>query len=313
MSLWTFMDYSTNLTFISLEGHVELEKYRYVYFVICLSVFILIIFCNSVVISVIYTNKPLHEPMYIFIAALLSNDLIATVAFYPKLLSDFVSEKQIISQGGCLVQTFCLYTCTGSEFALLSAMAYDRYVSICKPLEYATLVKMSTVKKLLFFCWFVPSCEMGIAVILSYRPLCRFKLNRIYCNSYSVNKLTCGDLTVVNLYGMIVLPLVVLIFVIVSYVRILEVCLKSSKDCRRKALQTCFPHLIIFTSFTVTACFEAINNRLEGNMPHIVSMIMSVENLVIPPLINPIIYAFAVIKLIFPPVKAHPPVIALTQ
>ncbi|XP_037391472.1 olfactory receptor 6N2-like [Pygocentrus nattereri] len=287
------MDYSTNLTFISLEGHVELEKYRYVYFVICLSVFILIIFCNSVVISVIYANKPLHEPMYIFIAALLSNDLIATVAFYPKLLSDFVSEKQIISQGGCLVQTFCLYTCTGSEFALLSAMAYDRYVSICKPLEYATLVKMSTVKKLLFFCWFVPSCEMGIAVILSYRPLCRFKLNRIYCNSYSVNKLTCGDLTVVNLYGMIVLPLVVcppVMFVIYSYIRILHVCLKNSKDFRRKALQTCFPHLFIFTTFSVIVCFEVINSRLEGNIPHLFSVIMSIQNLFISPLLNPIMY-----------------------
>ncbi|XP_036423613.1 olfactory receptor 52E8-like [Colossoma macropomum] len=287
------MDYSTNVTYLFLEGHVELEKYRYVYFLITLTVYTVIICCNSVVISVIYTNKYLHEPMYIFIAALLCNGLFGTAAFYPKLLSDFLSETQVISHGACLFQAFWIYTYASSEFTLLSAMAYDRYVSICKPLQYATLVKMSTVKKLLFFCWFVPSCEIGISIILTYRQLCKFKLNRIYCNNFSIAKLSCGDITVVNSYGLFALTIVVcppVVFVIYSYVRILDVCLKNSKDFRRKALQTCFPHLFIFTCFSVTGCFEVINNRFEGNIPHILSMIVSVENLVIPPLMNPIIY-----------------------
>ncbi|XP_036423614.1 olfactory receptor 6N2-like [Colossoma macropomum] len=287
------MDYSTNVTYLSLEGHVELEKYRYVYFVITLSVFILIIFCNVVVISVIYTNKRLHEPMYIFIAALLCNSLVGTAALYPKLLSDFLSERQVISHGACLFQAFWIYTNGGSEFTLLAAMAYDRYVSICKPLQYATLVKMSTVKKLLFVCWFVPSCEMGISIILTYRQLCKFKLNRIYCNAHSVAKLSCGDITVVNLYGLSVLPIAVcppMMFVIYSYIRIIEVCVKNSKDFRRKALQTCFPHIFVFTCFSVTACFEVINTRFEGNVPHIFAVIMSVENMVISPLLNPIVY-----------------------
>ncbi|XP_036421466.1 olfactory receptor 6N2-like [Colossoma macropomum] len=287
------MDYFTNITYLSLEGHVELEKYRYFYFVISLIVYILIICCNSVVISVIYTNKPLHEPMYIFIAALLCNALFGTAAFYPKLLSDFLSETQVISHGACLFQAFCIYTYAASEFTLLSAMAYDRYVSICKPLQYPSLIKMSTVKKLLFFCWFVPSCEIGISIILTYQQLCKFKLNRIYCNNYSIAKLSCGDITTMSTYGLIALSFAVcspVIFVIYSYVRILDVCLRNSKDFRRKALQTCFPHLIIFTSFSVTACFEVINSRLEGNMPHIFAMIMSAENLVVPPLLNPVIY-----------------------
>ncbi|XP_017571721.1 olfactory receptor 6N2-like [Pygocentrus nattereri] len=287
------MDYSNNITYLFLEGHVDLEKYRYFYFVITLTVYMLIICCNSVVISVIYTNKPLHEPMYIFIAALLCNGLFGTAAFYPKLLSDLLSEKQVITHGACLFQAFCLYTCAASEFTLLSAMAYDRYVSICKPLQYSTLVKMSTVKKILFFCWFVPSCEIGISIILTYRQLCQFKLNRIYCNNYSIAKLTCGDITAMSTYGLILLTIVVfptLFFIIYSYVRILEVCLKSSKDFRRKALQTCLPHLLIFISFAVTVCFEVINSRLEGNMPHMFAMIMSAENFVVPPLINPVIY-----------------------
>ncbi|XP_066529937.1 olfactory receptor 10J4-like [Hoplias malabaricus] len=290
------MDTSTNITYLTLEGHVELEKYRYVYFLICLFVYLLIISSNSVVLSVIYTNKCLHEPMYIFISALLCNSLCGATAIYPKLLIDFLSEKQYVSIEGCIFQAFVIYTYGASEFTLLTAMAYDRYVSICKPLQYSTLVKMSTVKQLLFLCWFVPSCEHSITMILTSRlHLCKYKLDRIYCNNYSIVKLSCDDISINNIYGLLGLIVAVfapVIFIIFSYAQILTVCLKNSKDFRRKALQTCFPHLFIFITFTVTSCFEVINSRFDNNVPHIFSMIMSVENQVISPLINPVIYGF---------------------
>ncbi|XP_072531064.1 olfactory receptor 6N2-like [Salminus brasiliensis] len=284
----------SNITYLYLEGHVELEKYRYVYFTVTLLIYLLIICCNAVVISVIFANKRLHEPMYIFIAALLCNALWGTAALYPKLLIDFLTETRIISFEACTFQSFFIYNYAASEFTLLSAMAYDRYVSICKPFQYATLIKMSTVRKILFCCWFLPSFEIGIGMIMTYQiRLCKFKLNRIYCNNNALLKLSCGETSVRNSYGLFVLVICVFpptIFIAFSYVRILTICLKNSKDFRRKALQTCLPHLIIFISFTVTSCFEVINSRLEGNVPHLFAMIMSVENLVIPPLINPVIY-----------------------
>ncbi|XP_076863852.1 olfactory receptor 10J4-like [Brachyhypopomus gauderio] len=288
------MDFAPNITYLTLEGHVELQNYKFIYFTITLTVYILIICCNAVVIFVIYTNKHLHEPMYIFIAALLLNSVFGAIALYPKLLYDLLSEQQVISYQACMLQAFCIYTYATSEFTLLSAMAYDRYVSICNPLQYSTLVNMSTVKKLLFFCWFLPSCENAILIILTYRlQLCKFKLNRIYCNNYSIVKLSCGDISVNNSYGLFVLTVSVFppaIFIIFSYMRILAVCLKNSKDFRGKSLQTCIPHLFIFITYSITTCFEVINSRLEANLPHILTMIMSVENLVFPPLINPIIY-----------------------
>ncbi|XP_076863856.1 olfactory receptor 51E1-like [Brachyhypopomus gauderio] len=288
------MDYFTNATYLTLEGHVELEKYRYVYFIITLAVYVFILLFNIVVIYVIFTNKRLHEPMYIFIAALLFNSLFGSIALYPKLLSDLLSEQQVISYHGCVLQAFCIYTYASSEFTLLSAMAFDRYVSICKPLQYATLVKMSTVKKVLVLCWFLPSCENGIVTILTYQlHLCKSKLNRIYCTNYSIAKLSCGDISANNSFGLFVLGIAVfppVIFIVFSYIRILAVCLKNSKDFRGKALQTCLPHLLIFISFGITSCFEVINNRLEANIPQIIPMILSVEIVVVPPLINPIIY-----------------------
>ncbi|KAG9280018.1 olfactory receptor 6N2-like [Astyanax mexicanus] len=275
--------YNNNVTYyISLDGHVELERYRYVYFILTLAVYLLIICCNSVVISVICANKSLHEPMYIFIAALLCNSLCGTTAFYPKLLIDLLSETQMILFEGCIFQAFWLYVYATAEFTLLSAMAYDRYVSICKPLQYVTLVKMSTVRKLLFICWFVPSCEIGVGGILTYQlNLCKFKLNRIYCNYSALLRLSCRDTTLVNSYGLFISVVAVfppVIFIIFSYIRILTVCLKYSKEFRRKALQTCFPHLITFILFSVTSLFELL------------SVILSIENAIIPPLINPVIY-----------------------
>ncbi|XP_053084638.1 putative gustatory receptor clone PTE03 [Pangasianodon hypophthalmus] len=288
------MDYS-NITYFTLEGHVNLPNYRYIYFIITFTVYIMIICFNTVIISVIYRNKCLHEPMYIFIAALLSNALVGATAFYPKLLTDLLSEKQIATYEVCLLQAFLLYTYGLSEFMLLSAMAYDRYVSICKPLQYATIVKMYTAKMLIFLSCFFPCCELGIAVILTSRlQLCKFKLNRIYCDNYSIVKLSCGEISLNNFYGLFIFSLSSFppaIFIIYSYIRILTVCLKNSIDFRRKSLQTCLPHLLILITYTVTSGFEIFNSRIESKqIPHIVTMIMSVIPLVITPLINPIIY-----------------------
>ncbi|XP_066531628.1 olfactory receptor 52L1-like [Hoplias malabaricus] len=288
------MDYFNNGSYLSLEGHVELETYRYFYFIITLIIYGLIICFNSVVIFVIFTNKCLHEPMYIFITALLFNALFGATALYPRLLSDLLSKKQVVYYQVCLFQAFCIYTYAVSEFTLLSVMAYDRYVSICKPLQYSTLIKMSTVQKLIFLSWFLPSFELGVGAILtSQLHLCEYILNRIYCDNFSIVKLSCGNTSVNNLYGLFILIIAIfppVIFIIFSYIQILAVCLRNSKDFRRKALQTCFPHLFIFIIFSVNACFEVINTRLESHIPHIVSVVMSVEYLIVPPLFNPIIY-----------------------
>ncbi|XP_053348926.1 olfactory receptor 6N2-like [Clarias gariepinus] len=289
------MDYSINITYLTLEGHVDLEKCRYLYFTFALTLYVLIVCFNTVIIVVIQTNKRLHEPMYIFIAALLSNALYGATAVYPKLLTDLLSEKQIASYEGCLFQAFLLYTYGLAEFTLLSAMAYDRYVSICKPLHYATLIKMSTVRKLTFLSWFLPCCEVGVGVILTSRlQLCKYKLNRIFCDNYSIAKLSCGEIAMNNLWGLLFFIIGVfppVIFIIYSYIRILILCSSNSKDFRKKALQTCLPHLLIFINFSVSACFEIINNRLESKqIPHTLTIIFSVNPVVIPPLFNPIIY-----------------------
>ncbi|KAM9494987.1 LOW QUALITY PROTEIN: olfactory receptor 4P4-like [Clarias gariepinus] len=184
LAVWKLLPDFNNFTYLTLQEHVEIEHYRYIYFAFCLTVYIMIICFNTLVIFIIFRKKHLHEPMYIFIAALLCNALLGSTALYPKLLIDLLSEKQIVSYKECLFQAFCLYTYGASEFTLLSSMAYDRLVSICKPLHYVT------VRKILFLSWFLPCCEVGVGVTLtSQLQLCKF-LNRIYCDNYSIVKLS---------------------------------------------------------------------------------------------------------------------------
>ncbi|XP_036393554.1 olfactory receptor 51E1-like [Megalops cyprinoides] len=288
------MENVSDVPYLTLSGYVELPKYRYVLFIISLILYIFIVCSNTVLISLIYAHKSLHEPMYIFLAALFLNALFGTSAFYPKLLNDFFSDSQVISYPACAVQAFAIYTYGAAEFTLLSVMAYDRYVSICKPLQYATIMKISTVKKFLFFAWIFPACEIGVMLILTNRlTLCKFQLNRLYCDNYSIVKLSCEDTTVNNIYGIFVLIIAVfpaLFFIVFSYIKILVICHRSSKETRKKALQTCLPHLLVFINFSINSVFEIVHHRLQSNIPHIIRMVMSVEFLVIPPLFNPVIY-----------------------
>ncbi|XP_031150969.1 olfactory receptor 6N2-like [Sander lucioperca] len=287
------MDDELNVTYITFDGHVEVQKYRYLYFVIMFTAYILIICSNSTIVGIIVINKALHEPMYIFIAALLINSVLYSTAIYPKLLIDFLSEKQIISYSACLFQWFVYYTLGGSEFFLLSVMAYDRYVSICKPLQYPTIMRKTTVYILLIFAWMLPACQFSVGpFLIANKKLCYFILKGIICNS-TIQKLHCVRSTVQNIYGLIVFVISVplpLLFIVFTYTRILIITYRSSREVRRKAAQTCLPHLLVLINFSCFMSYDVLLARLETDFPKTVHLIMSLQLVIYHPLFNPIMY-----------------------
>ncbi|XP_032395710.1 olfactory receptor 52A5-like [Etheostoma spectabile] len=231
--------------------------------------------------------------MYIFIAALLINSVLYSTAIYPKLLIDFLSERQIISYSACLFQWFISYTLACSEYFLLSVMAYDRYVSICKPLQYHTIMRKTTVNILLILAWLLPACQFSVGLLLiAYKKLCYFILKGIICNS-TVQKLHCVPSTVYNIYGLILfvgyVPLPVL-FILFTYTRIFIITYRSSREVRRKAAQTCLPHLLVLINFSCLSTYDVLLARLNTNFSQIVYLIMSLQMILCHPLFNPIIY-----------------------
>ncbi|KAM9710777.1 olfactory receptor 6N2-like [Menidia menidia] len=287
------MDVDLNTTFITFGGHVELQKFRYLYFFTMLTAFILIIVCNFTIFCLIWTQKNLHEPMYVFIAALLMNSVVFSANIYPKLLADFLSDKQVTSWSACLLQFFMFYTLGASEFLLLAAMAYDRYVSICKPLQYPTIMTKTTVNISLVLAWLLPACQIAVQVILSSNmKLCRSNLNGILCNN-AIYSLHCENSQVRSVFGFFILimtALFPLLFIVFTYTRILVISYRSCKEVRKKAAQTCLPHLLVLISFSCLCAFDVIIVRLGSNFSKVLRLIMTVQVILYHPLFNPIIY-----------------------
>uniref|UniRef100_A0A3P9LKM6 Olfactory receptor n=1 Tax=Oryzias latipes TaxID=8090 RepID=A0A3P9LKM6_ORYLA len=282
-----------NVTYISLKGHVEIEKYRYFYFFMMLPVYILIVCSNCTIISLIVIHKNLHEPMYIFIAALLTNSVLFSTNIYPKLLTDFLSNEQVISYQACLFQIFVFYSLSGSEFLLLAAMSYDRYVSICKPLQYAIIMRKRTDFILLGLAWIVPFCHLFVLVGGNVKSeLCSFTLKGIFCNN-SINYLFCAGskalLTfgLVTMFNIVILPM---LFIIFTYIKILVVVHKSCREVRRKAAQTCLPHLLVLINYSCLMIYDIIIIRLESDFSKTARFIMTLQIIMYNPLCNPIIY-----------------------
>ncbi|XP_075334667.1 olfactory receptor 6N2-like [Odontesthes bonariensis] len=282
-----------NITYITLSGYVEMNKYRYLYFSFMFTVYILIIASNATIVYLIWIHKDLHEPMYVFIAALLFNCALYSTTVYPKLLIDFLSEKQTISYYACLFQVFIFYSVGGSEFLLLTAMAYDRYVSICKPLRYPTIMRKTTVSILLVFAWVVPAFHIAVQVILtSQAKLCSLSLKGIFCNN-SIYTLLCERSRVQTIFGVIsffdlvVLPM---FFTVFTYTRIFIISHRSCKEFRRKAFETCLPHLLVLIGFTFFSGYDLIIVRVESNFPKTARLIMTLQIVLYHPSFNPFIY-----------------------
>uniref|UniRef100_A0AAQ6IET9 G-protein coupled receptors family 1 profile domain-containing protein n=1 Tax=Anabas testudineus TaxID=64144 RepID=A0AAQ6IET9_ANATE len=252
------MDDKLNTTYLTFAGYMEVDKYRYLYFVVIFIVYIVIICSNSTIVYLIWIQNILHEPMYIFIAALLMNSILFSTNIYPKLLF------------------YMFYSLGGSEFLLLAAMSYDRYVSICKPLQYPTIMSETTVSTFLVLAWLVPACQLGVATVLSANEkLCSYVLQGIYCNNI-VYKLQCVisiDRTIRDIIIMVNVALLPLMFILFTYTRILVICYRSCREVRQKAAQTCLPHLIVLIIFSCLCIYDVILVQLESHFPKTVTKI----------------------------------------
>ncbi|XP_024661329.2 olfactory receptor 6N2-like [Maylandia zebra] len=287
------MDVELNLTLVTFGGFAELHKYRYLYFVVISTLYILILCFNSTIVFLIWTHKNLHEPMYIFIAALLINSVLYSMIIYPKLLSDVLSEKQTISYPLCLFQGFLYYTSGGSEFLLLAAMAYDRYVSICKPLQYPVIMNRITIYVCLILAWLIPAFETSVlGVLYSNVKLCSFTLTGIFCNN-SLYKLQCVPSVAISIYGMVTLiniALLPLLFILFTYIRIIRISYHCCREVRKKAVKTCLPHLLVLINFSCFIFLDIIIVRLDSDLSKTIRLTLTFQSILFHPLLNPIIY-----------------------
>ncbi|KAE8628114.1 hypothetical protein XENTR_v10007329 [Xenopus tropicalis] len=296
------MQNSTPHPAVLLLGFGEMTSVKYLYCSLILIGYSVIILLNSAVIAVTVLHETLQRPMYIFISAFCINGLYGSTAFFPSVFINLFKEAQTISYGACILQDFAVNTYGGSEMTLLAVMAFDRYVSICHPLRYNSIMSLPTVFRLIGAAWLYPFILVSILVLLTVRlPLCDWVILKIYCDNWSVVRLSCVDTSTNNAYGILctVAILVVMpILIVISYIAILRVCAKSSKDFQAKALQTCAPHLLAIATYLVDVLFEIFLYRYSPtSLPPALRVFMSIHFLVVPPLLNPLIYGLKIREL----------------
>ncbi|XP_014836449.1 PREDICTED: olfactory receptor 10A3-like [Poecilia mexicana] len=293
---------STQVPFFTLAAYFDTKQFKYLLFMFVLSLYVLIIGSNVLLIAVICVNRSLHEPMFLFLCSLFVNELFGSLGLFPFLLVQILSDVHIISAPLCFLQIFCLYTYAGIEFFNLAIMSYDRYLAICHPLNYHSLMTLKKVAVFIAAAWIAAFLVVSCTTSLSFSlQLCGNVINKMYCDNYSIVKLACSDVTVNNIYGLISTAFCVfgpVGIILYTYMRILKVCFSGSKQTRQKAVSTCTPHLASLINFSFGICFEVLQSRFNmSSVPNIIRVLLSLYYITCQPLFSPVMYGLKLSKI----------------
>ncbi|XP_022597019.1 olfactory receptor 142-like [Seriola dumerili] len=296
------MDNVSLITMFFLSGLNETRNHQFTLFTLTLLCYCMILLVNICLIATIILDKNLHEPMYILLCTFCMNGLYGTTGFYPKFLWDLLSPLHIISYSGCLVQALVMYSFACSDLSILAVMAYDRYVAICRPLEYHSIMSKQRLFKLVCFSWLTPFCIMAVNIFLTSRlKLCSPYVTRLFCVNWIIVTLACFPTqTIINnivAYITIIIYVCHGFFIVWSYMYLIKTCVNSIEN-RAKFMQTCVPHLFSLLTFLLTILFDVMSMRFGSkDLPRNLQNFVAIEFLVIPPIMNPLIYGFKLTKI----------------
>uniref|UniRef100_A0A3P9C209 G-protein coupled receptors family 1 profile domain-containing protein n=1 Tax=Maylandia zebra TaxID=106582 RepID=A0A3P9C209_9CICH len=257
-------------TFSTMNFRVPLFAFTLLYY--CM-----ILFFNISLVLLIFLDENLHEPMYIFLSSFCINTIYGTTGFYPKFLSDLLRSSQTISYEGCLLQAFVIYSFVCCDLSILAVMAFDRYLAICRPLHYHSFMTKRRLSQLVCFSWLTPLCIFAINVLLTSRlKLCGINIRRVLCVYHLVWQQH-------RLQLQIIVYLCHWLFIIWTYIYLIKTC-------------TCVPHLISLMTFLF---FLDPVYMIFGStrLPQSLQNFITIEFLIIPPVMNPLIYGFKLTKI----------------
>uniref|UniRef100_A0A8D1Y529 Olfactory receptor n=3 Tax=Sus scrofa TaxID=9823 RepID=A0A8D1Y529_PIG len=261
------------------------------------SMYVVAVVGNCGLLYLICCEDSLHRPMYYFLAMLSLTDLVMCSSTIPKALSIFWFHLKEISFEECLVQMVLVHTFTGMESGVLMLMALDRYVAICYPLRYATILTNPVIAKA-----GLSTFLRGVFLIIPFTllvkrlPFCRGNvIPHTYCDHMSVAKLSCGNIKANVVYGLMAALLIGgfdILCITVSYTMILRAVVSlSSAEARQKAFSTCTAHICAIVFSYSPAFFSFFSHRFGGHtIPPSCHIIVANIYLLLPPTMNPVVY-----------------------
>ncbi|XP_041807304.1 olfactory receptor 7G1-like [Chelmon rostratus] len=289
------MENSTEVVSFVLAAYGNIGELKYLYFSIMLLWYLSICVANTVVIMVIYVDKRLHEPMFILLCNLFVNEIGASTSLYPLMLSQMFSDSHEVTLPWCFLQMCSIYTCASVEFCSLAAMAYDRYVAICCPLHYSVIMNAGRVEVIIILVW----TYSFVNFIFSFSFVIRLKfcgnvIDKVFCDLHLVTKLACSFSVLNNIADLFFAFMTVVIpfsLILVSYMKILAVCLNTSKENKQKAISTCTPQIVSVSNIFVGCIFHFVDSRFDvSHVPDKIRILLSVYLLICQPIVTPFMY-----------------------
>ncbi|XP_054237746.1 olfactory receptor 14A16-like [Indicator indicator] len=277
---------------LPLPGTRQLQL---LHFCLFLAIYLAALLGNGLIITTIASDHHLHTPMYFFLLNLSILDLGAICTTVPKSMDNSLRNTMDISYAGCVAQVFLFAFFLSAEIYLLTTMSYDRYVAICRPLHYETLLGSTVCVHLAATAWAFGFLNSLLHTANTFSlPLCQGNaVDQFFCEIPQILKLSCST-SYLREVGLSVVSaslfFVCFVFIVVSYVQILRAVLRiPSQQGRHKAFATCLPHLAV-VSLCITTGFFAYFKPPSISSPS-QNLVVSVLYSVVPPAVNPLIYS----------------------
>ncbi|XP_072217165.1 olfactory receptor 14J1-like [Excalfactoria chinensis] len=289
------MPNSSSISEFLLLPLADTRQLQLLHFWLLLGIYLAALLGNGLISTAVACDRRLHTPMYFFLLNLALLDLGCISTTLPKAMANALWDTRAISYAGCAAQIFFFLLFFSAEFSLLTIMSYDRYVAICKPLHYGTLMDSRACATMVAAAW-------GVAVVYSLLhtastfslPLCQGNVvNQFFCEIPQILKLSCSESNLRELVLIIFsvsLAFGCFVFMVVSYVQIfLAVLRMPSEQGRHKTFSTCLPHLAVVSLFIITGIYAYLKPPSVSSPSS--DLMMALLYSVVPPAVNPLIYS----------------------
>ncbi|XP_048675111.2 LOW QUALITY PROTEIN: olfactory receptor 6N1-like [Caretta caretta] len=285
----------TAVTEFILLGFGDVPELKILLFLMFLVIYMATMFGNMLITALVVADQHLHTPMYFFLGNLSCLETCYTSTILPRILASLLTGDKTISFSGCITQLYFFCALAATECCLLAAMSYDRYLAICKPLHYSTLMNSRFCLQLAAGSWLNGCLATAIFVLfMSHLIFCGpDEIDHFYCDLIPLIKLSCSDTYLIILLDFVlscVFTLPAFLLTLTSYVCIIATILRiPSTTGRQKAFTTCSSHLIVVTIFYGTLMIVYMLPKHETLS--ILNKVLSLSYTVLTPAVNPLIYS----------------------
>ncbi|XP_009880975.1 PREDICTED: olfactory receptor 14A16-like [Charadrius vociferus] len=289
------MSNGSSITEFFLLQFANTREWQLLHLSLFLGVYMASLLGNGLIITAIACNHHLHTPMYFFLLNLSLLDLGSISTTLPKAMANSLWDTRTISFMGCAAQVFFFLFLMSVEYFLLTVMAYDRYVAICHPLHYGTLLGSRACVRMAAAAW-----GSGFLYAMLHTPntfslpLCQGNtIDQFFCEIPQILKLSCSG-SLLRQFGVLIFSAILafgcFILIVLSYMQIFTIVLRiPSRQGRHKAFSTCLPHLAVLSLYVSTGMFTYL--KAPSISSESLNLVMAVLYSVVPPTVNPLIYS----------------------